>query len=358
MPIPLKFKAALDDSAFMAGIRRIKTAGSKLGRGFGGGGAAGGRGRMGGGVGGPGSLIAMGAVTAGIAKVTNEADALYNLSRKTGIATTSLAALAEMSKTANIETDQLASSVSKMQRNLAEDTPATAKALKTLGLSLKDLDTMRPEDQLLAIGSAIGAMEDGAQKAGVAMALFGRGGTDLFEFFDTIGTLDMTKISANAKRMGESAKTLAEARDVIDKFMFGVNARAAANLADLIKAGGNKGDVKGLLSALLGRTKDPQDATEEDMLPPVRSTGGFGALDVGRKEIGLTKGRGLKGASGLGIYGTEAGTGSGGQAYGYIKRGDAKIAKQADLNLKALQYMQEAAERLTTIEETLRGWDQ
>lgn len=296
-----------------------------------------------------GGLIAGGLVTAGIAKVTNEADELYNLSRKTGIATTSLAALAEMSKQANIETDQLANSVVKMQNNLAKNEPATAEALHALGLSLTELDAMKADEQLITIGAAIAKMNEGARKANVTQAIFGRGGADLFEFFDTIGSLDMTKISKNAKMMGESAVTLAKAKDVIDEKMFGVNARAAKMLAQLVE-----GDIKGFFG------RDKNEEAEEEMLPLVRAIGeGEGALDVGRKERGLSKGRGLKGASGLGIYGMKDGTGTGAvNAYGYIKRGDAKIAKQADANLKALKYIQEAAERLTTIDETLRGWDQ
>lgn len=342
MPIPLKFKAVLDDSAFMAGIRRIKTASSKLGGRMGAGAGALGRGGAG--------LVGGIGAAAGVRNIANQADALYNLSRKTGMTTTSLAALAEMGKGANIEIEQLAASVVKMQA--AMGTKTGQDAIKELGLNLEEIKAMKPEEQFQAIGSAIGAIADQNKKIELSKGIFQRGGSDMFELFDDLGKLDMSKVSQNAKQMGEAAKPIADAMDKLGSFGVGVAARGATMMKQLLE-----GDIKGLFSKTPAAAKEvAKAAAAVKKLGPLSGSSGLNALamypqtdpfnrarhvptgvsfasvanpdalGVGRKEEGLSGTKwGLRGASGLGIYGT-GNVGTGGQAYGKIARGDADKA--------------------------------
>lgn len=330
MPIPLKFKAALDDSAFMAGIRRIKTASSKLGGRAGA--AAGALGR-----GGAGLVGGIGAA-AGVRSIANQADQLYNLSRKTGMTTTSLAALAEMGKGANIEMEQLAKSVVRMQQSM--ETKAGQDAIESLGLNLEELKAMRPEEQFRQIGAAIGSIADQNKKIDATKGIFQRGGSDLFELFDDIGKLDMGKVSQNAKQMGEAAKPIADAMDKLGSFGVGVAARGATMMKQLLE-----GDIKGFFSRSRATpTFSPDSYIHKPAMKEGSPLETFFTANKGGTMLGQ---RGGLGSGGIG-----------GGAYGYVKRGDAKIAKQAEANIKALKLQEDAVAELKAMRETLDSWDQ
>lgn len=234
MPIPLKFKAALDDSAFMAGMRRINTAVTKhmrstTGRVIGG---AVGMGRAGLAIGG--GAVTAGVLAAGAARnIGREADALYNLSRRTGMTTTSLAALAEMGKGANVEMEELAAASVKLGRALT--TSEGQRAIEELHLNLGELKKLKPEEQFQKIGAAIGAIGDQSVKLQMTKDLFGKSGSSLFELFDDLGKMDMSKVSKNAQQMGENAKDIADASDTIEQAIVGLKAKGAVIMGDILR---------------------------------------------------------------------------------------------------------------------------
>lgn len=232
MPIGLKFKASLDDSAFMAGIRRIKTASAGIARGLGRANRATGFGAslatLGGGA------VAAGALgVAGARAVMRQGDELYNLSRKTGMATQSLAALAEMAAGANIDLEEVAAASAKLSKNLA--TKEGKAAVEDLGLSFAEIKKLRPEEQFARIGAAIAAISDQSRKVTETNALFGKGGSSLFEMFDDISKLDMSRVSENAKTMGDAAKNIADANDKIQSAIFKAKSFGAGMLNDIIE---------------------------------------------------------------------------------------------------------------------------
>lgn len=339
MPIGLKYKATLDDSQFIARLNRMHR---EVDRGPRGGGVIGRGGRGGGGgfIGGIGArTLGAAALGMGARNVMRDADQMHNLSRKTGIAVQSLAALAEMGKTANIEIDQLAASVVKMDVALSRRTPQAAKALADMGLTFEELDKLKPEEKFAKIGAALAQMGEG--KASAANALFGRSGTDFFEMFDDIAKLDMNRVSENAKRIAGSAKTLADAQDAIDKATMGLKARAMQFMAGLIS-----GDANKVVGALAPTAEAPG---EEETEPVVIAEKGFrDTLGFGRKESGLTAGR-LAPGRGIGTLGSPEGLGGAGSAHSRVSRGDAAraksraalIEKEAKASIKQQELLEE-----------------
>jgi hypothetical protein len=362
MAIPLKFKASLDDSAFMAGIRRIKTAGTGLARGVGGAGRGAGRG-VGGFLGIGGGTIA--AAGAGIfaRSIIKDADALQNLSRKTGMSTTSLAALAEMGKSANIEMEQLAQSVSFMQAAIAKGSPATIKALSDMGVTIDDLQGLKPEETFAKIGAAIGKMSDQNAKAAAARGMFGRGGSSLFEMFDDIANLDMSKVSENAKRMGESAKELSDFSDSLEQFAFKAKSYGASFLKDVVS-----GDIFGKIKNVITRPMALLNA--EDAAETVTVTGrdpwkGFKYANAKPSDAfrRLTTNRDMlsAGEKPLEVLAgalTTGGltTGDAGAVHGRVSRGNAARKKAYDMSVtQGAKKLDEQRQLLQDIKETAKN---
>ena len=74
-------------------------------------------------------------------------------------------------------------------------------ALDGLGLSVKDLKALSPEQQFDAIGLALAGIEDPSLKAALAQDAFGRAGTDLLPFFDE-GADGMEELRQKAQDLG------------------------------------------------------------------------------------------------------------------------------------------------------------
>lgn len=374
MPIFLKFKAALDDSAFMAGMRRIQTAAGRMGRGIGrGANAIGGFGLRGGAIG----AIAAGA---GARAIMRDADALYNLSRKTGMAATSLAALAEMGKGANLEMEQLAQAAAMMSNNLG--TAKGQKAIVDMGLSLEEIQKLKPEEQFFKIGKAIGQIGDQTQKVGASRAIFGRRAADMFELFDDIEKLDMSKVSENAKLMGDAAKDISDFADKIAHAGVTAKSWGAKLIQDLLRGdwslfngpahtglGFNPGE-KGIAPA--GRPDPFAGFTTANKTPSLafrhlkdkgqwwNNRGG----QILRSAVPGTNqvfGSSLETSGGLTTGGLQPSEGLGGAAHGVVRRGDRQRARahermiQQELKeaIKRRELLEEIRERLEAMGETL-----
>lgn len=337
MPIFLKFKAALDDSAFMAGIRRIRTASGKLGRGVVGAGGRAGRGIggfLGGATGVTGLSLLGTAAGAGLAskKLIDQADAMDRLSAKTGITVEQLARLQGMAATTDVSLESMSTAIVRMQNNLEKGT--ANKALEDIGLSLRDLEGLAPDEKFLKIGKAINETGDDAKRTAAAMSVFGRGGADLFELFRDMETVDAEAVNKNAKAIAEGAKVLAPLADKISQGKFAIMAKGMQGLGATV-AGAKK---------LMGIQDEEVRPEMLITTPRWRDT-----LGVGRKEEGLNTGRQgfgrLAPSAGLGTFGTAEGMGFSGGVHSVVRRGDHRRATAEQNALrKGIKDMQEEKE--------------
>ena len=163
--------------------------------------------------------------------------ALSDLSARTGAAVSDLAILGEAFKQNGISADQVGASINRLQRALAganEDGEDTGGVFSKLGLDMRALRKMNPTQQFEAIGKAISALEDPADRAAAAMGIFGRSGGELITLFRDGGA-----IRNAAQSLGSQAHLLQKNAALFDR------------ISDILRSAGNK--LKGFFVGLADR---------------------------------------------------------------------------------------------------------
>ena len=150
---------------------------------------------------------AMDAVFVGIAiHATENANKIYELSEKTGIAVSALSAFTEVGHVFGIGTEEMAKALEKMNKSVfaAANAPAGAvNAYTRLGISLRDTSgQLRPvNDILLDVADKFDNMPDGVQKTALALQIFGRSGAEMIPFLNE-GKEGIAKFTDAAQKMG------------------------------------------------------------------------------------------------------------------------------------------------------------
>lgn len=112
--------------------------------------------------------------------LANAADVADDTAKRTGLTAQAVQELAYVAKMAGADLGAVETALRAMQRNLADtgaESAAFTGALETLGLRLEDLRQMGPQQQFDTLSAALAGVEDASQRAGLAMAVFGRSGT-------------------------------------------------------------------------------------------------------------------------------------------------------------------------------------
>lgn len=123
-----------------------------------------------------------GAMALSIKSFAKAGDEVQKMAQKTGFSTESLSELRYAAELSGTSLEGIETGVKRMQSTLidASDGLATATlSLDKLGLSYEMLKGLSPEEQFLAITSAIANVEDPTLKAALAVDIFGRSGTDM-----------------------------------------------------------------------------------------------------------------------------------------------------------------------------------
>ena len=138
------------------------------------------------------------------------ADAITKAADRTGIGVEALQRLDAIARNSGNELGQLTSAINLFQKNIAENSPETIRALGQIGLSVTQLRVLSPEQQFLAIAKGIATIRDPAERAEVAMQLFGRAGAEILPSL----TADVEKLSkATIQMSAETVKALDAAGD-------------------------------------------------------------------------------------------------------------------------------------------------
>jgi lambda family phage tail tape measure protein len=153
------------------------------------------------------SIAALGVgITALVMPVARVGDEFFKLSQKTGVSVEALTALDYAAKLSDVSTEGLTKALQKLSVAMF-DTQVNGEegsaALKALGVSATDVHgQIRPTEQvLLDLADKFSAMPDGADKAALAVKLFGKEGLAIIPFLNQ-GREGITALMEEAQRLG------------------------------------------------------------------------------------------------------------------------------------------------------------
>lgn len=109
-------------------------------------------------------------------------EAQTRLADRLGITTEAMGGLTSQAEHAGSSMESLAQAMTIMERNLAsagDKGNEAGFALKALGLNVKELIALKPDEQMAEIGGALDKVKNAADRTQIAMALFGRGGAQM-----------------------------------------------------------------------------------------------------------------------------------------------------------------------------------
>jgi hypothetical protein len=170
------------------------------------------------------------------------ADALNDLSERTGVAIDELSRLTYAGQLADVTQEQLAGSIQKLSKGMAEaaqGTGSTKEALDAMGLSVKDTNgNLRSSDEMLKlIADKFSTYTDGVEKSALAQALFGKSGAEMITFLN-LGRKGIEDLGKEAERLGmvvfpDVAKRAGEFNDNLDKLK-GVSSGVAREIGNAL----------------------------------------------------------------------------------------------------------------------------
>jgi len=156
-------------------------------------------------------------------------DELSKLSKRTGFSVESLSLYRQALELSDASMQDFAKAVRMMNNVMldAERGLSTARyVLEDLGISLQQLQGLRPEERFLLVVDALSKVEDMGRRSALAMDIFGRSGTQLLPFLEQ-GAESIKNLLAHLKRMGyEIGTTDAEAavklKDTMTELWWGI----------------------------------------------------------------------------------------------------------------------------------------
>lgn len=153
------------------------------------------------------SIAALGVgITALVMPVARVGDEFFKLSQKTGVSVEALTALDYAAKLSDVSTEGMTKALQKLSVAMF-DTQINgvdgSAALRALGVSATDVNgQIRPTEQvLLDLADKFSAMPDGADKAALAVRLFGKEGLSIIPFLNQ-GRAGITALMEEAQRLG------------------------------------------------------------------------------------------------------------------------------------------------------------
>lgn len=190
------------------------------------------------------------------------ADELSKLSQKTGIAVESLSLLRPIAEQAGVPLESLAKGLHQLSTvlvDIAHGAKEPAEAFNQLGVSVVNSSgQLRPtEDVLLELADAFAVLPDSAEKAALAVKIFGKSGVELIPFFNQ-GSAGIEELKQKFKALGlevsgntaRAAEALNDSLDTVKQALSGVATQVATaalptvqSFADALVAVASQGEV-------------------------------------------------------------------------------------------------------------------
>jgi hypothetical protein len=175
--------------------------------------------------------------------VSSSLDSLNDLSARTGIGVESLQGYALAAKMAGVDTEAFGVAVQKLAVNIGKATPGDAmdKALRGINLSVAELRMLAPEQQFSVIGDAIAQLPTVAERAAVAVQVFGKQGAALAPLFRE-GAASIDELRERAERLGiivsetqiNNVADMNDAFDLVSATINGIIGQVIGNLAPAV----------------------------------------------------------------------------------------------------------------------------
>lgn len=170
------------------------------------------------------------AVASGLSNLANRVESLDNASQKLGVSFEFMQQLEESATRAGSSVGSMEAAMTKAVRAMGEAKKGgkeATEAFASLGISVKDINTLSPEEVFKKASAALLGMTDPAERTAAAMKLFGRSGADIIPTLKALGPaaedlvrfnallsdLDKDKIGefdAASERLGTSFKGLGQ----------------------------------------------------------------------------------------------------------------------------------------------------
>jgi hypothetical protein len=180
-------------------------------------GLAGGFGKL---LGGVGIMATLAAAARNFYNAMEAGGTLVDLSAQTGVAVDKLMVLQLAFEQAGMSAGDVQPVIAKLQKSVAEAATGNADAaakFRTMGLSIQSLQGLSADEQLTAVGDAIGKIENPAQRSAMAMEIFGKSGAKLLSVFSAGGLEDVqANIGNQAELMVQNAGIFDRATDVLN----------------------------------------------------------------------------------------------------------------------------------------------
>lgn len=172
------------------------------------------------------ALAAVGgtAVVAFVKGVVDSAEKTTDLAAKLGVTTEALTRLQHAAEINGSSGEALADALTKMNRTLGEASTgghAAAAAFSDIGLNVRDLVNLKPDEAFAAIAEQISHIENPALRAKAAVDIFGRGGQEVTNVL-RLGKQGLRDFGDEADRLGitlstKAAGDLGALKDNIDR---------------------------------------------------------------------------------------------------------------------------------------------
>lgn len=188
------------------------------------------------------SLAGIGAM---IKSSIDSADALDEMTQRTGIAVESLSLLVPAAELSAVSTEKFEAGLKKLATGMLEaatGSEASAQNFDALGVAVQNQDgTLRDSEQvLLDLADRFQAMPDGAEKAALAVDIFGKAGAEMIPFLNQgregIGALKQEAAELGLQLSADTAAQAGNFNDALDKLKLATQSIGNQIIASLLPA--------------------------------------------------------------------------------------------------------------------------
>lgn len=177
-------------------------------------------------------------------------DQLDKMSQRTGVSVETLSKFSTMAQLCGADVGVFEKTLTILQKRIGEaqnGSAAANAAFRSLGLSLKDLSGLTPDQQFIKVAGKMGELSTQTKKAALSLAIFGKTGTQLIPFFNS-GADGIVGMSKNLDRLGAVVSTntataaakLLDALTLIKAQVSALSVEFMGNFADAFTAAANK----------------------------------------------------------------------------------------------------------------------
>ncbi len=188
------------------------------------------------------SLAGIGAM---IKSSIDSADALDEMAQRTGIAVESLSLLVPAAELSAVSTEKFEAGLKKLATGMLEaatGSETSAQKFGALGVAVQNQDgTLRDSEQvLLDLADRFKVMPDGAEKAALAVDIFGKAGAEMIPFLnqgrDGIGALKQEAAELGLQLSADTAAQAGNFNDALDKLKLATQSIGNQIIASLLPA--------------------------------------------------------------------------------------------------------------------------